>query len=79
MNNKSRLIWRCRRGMREMDILLETFIEKEYDNLTLDQQRCFENFLNETDADIYSWMTGNKNTEENSYKYFIQHLQNIQI
>ena len=78
MNNKSRLAWRCRRGMREMDILFERFIAKDYDKLSLEQKQHFEDFLNEADVDIYAWITGNSSPDINEYRIFVSQLQQNQ-
>ena len=77
MSDKSRLSWRCRRGMREMDILFERFVEDEYDNLTLEQRQLFESFLDEPDVDIYSWISGTTTPEIEAYKWFICQFQKI--
>ncbi len=56
MNQRSRLIWRCRRGIREMDILLLDYLETHYDNASTEDQNTFEELLEETDLDILSWI-----------------------
>ena len=33
INNKARIHWACRRGMRELDISIMPFFEHEYDSL----------------------------------------------
>ena len=33
INNKARIHWACRRGMRELDISIMPFFEYEYDSL----------------------------------------------
>ena len=32
-DKKARLLWRCRRGIKEMDIILQEFINLSYDQL----------------------------------------------
>ena len=56
MNSGSSLLWRCRRGIREMDILLQRFIETQYDDLSSEEQKIFEQLLEETDMDIMAWI-----------------------
>ena len=56
MNQRSRLIWRCRRGIREMDILLLDYLETHYDNASIEDQNTFEELLEEADLDILSWI-----------------------
>jgi len=49
-------VWKCRRGMREMDILLERFLARGYDTLDAPQQRAFERLLDLPDQDILTWL-----------------------
>jgi len=63
-NRRSRLLWRCRRGIKEMDLLLEQFLNHQYDQLSDQQKQTFEIFLDEADLDIYAWITG-KSTPSN--------------
>jgi antitoxin CptB len=56
MNQRSRLVWRCRRGIREMDILLLNYLESHYDFASTEEQNIFEELLEETDLDILSWV-----------------------
>jgi len=56
MSQRSRILWRCRRGIREMDILLQDYLESHYDNASADEQNIFEELLEETDLDILSWV-----------------------
>lgn len=53
----SKLLWRCRRGMREMDILLLSYLENHY-YLSSEQEKIyFAELLDENDPDIYAWIT----------------------
>ena len=54
---KKKLKWRCRRGMRELDVVLEKYLE--CDNYFPDEGSLtiFENFLESTDMDLYEWLT----------------------
>ena len=42
INNKARIHWACRRGMRELDISIMPFFEHEYDSLSDDEKRIFK-------------------------------------
>ncbi|MCH8846888.1 MAG: succinate dehydrogenase assembly factor 2 [Proteobacteria bacterium] len=64
MNQRSRLIWRCRRGIREMDILLLDYLETHYDNASTEDQNTFEELLEETDLDILSWIMEKTSPDE---------------
>ena len=48
---RNRLLWRSRRGMLELDLLLQGFIETQFDNLTPEQIDTLTRLL-ETSDDI---------------------------
>jgi len=52
----SRLLWMCRRGMRETEALLSRFVSRRYDRLTQEQRRWFGDFLQQSDQDILDWI-----------------------
>ncbi len=53
---KNRLIWACRRGMLELDILLSRFVEEHYDLLSEDEKLRFDVLLECEDQDLYNWL-----------------------
>ncbi len=54
----ARLRWRCRRGSRELDLLLQGFLERGYPALSPQDQDRFRDLLEENDPDIYAWVIG---------------------
>ena len=77
MSENSRLRWRCRRGIKEMDIVLQRFLEKKYPHLSPQLQAQFDLILDESDLDIMDWMLGRSSPENVNYneliKMFRQH------
>jgi antitoxin CptB len=55
---RSRLMWRCRRGIREMDIVLQAFLNESYDSLSDKDKDTFSQLLDEADLDILNWIMG---------------------
>ncbi|QIT57202.1 succinate dehydrogenase assembly factor 2 [Aquisalimonas sp. 2447] len=51
----SRLRWRCRRGMRELDLLLEHFLAGGYGALDDAGRKRFEELLGEQDDILFGW------------------------
>jgi len=64
MSQRSRLLWRCRRGIREMDILLQDYLELHYDTSSAKDQNTFEELLDEADLDILSWIMQKTSPDE---------------
>jgi antitoxin CptB len=61
---KSRILWRCRRGIKEMDIVLQDFIKDSYDELNNENKSAFSKLLEEEDLDILNWILGKDKPED---------------
>lgn len=57
MDNK-RLVWGCRRGMLELDLMLRQFLDEAYPALAEADQLCFQNLLTCEDQDLFGWLLG---------------------
>ncbi len=53
--NKNRLQWASRRGMLELDLILQPFIEDHYDHLGEDDKLRFEVLLEIEDQQLFAW------------------------
>jgi len=51
-----RLRWQCRRGMLELDLLLNRFLESAYADLSVQQRTDFVRLLGYQDQIIYDWL-----------------------
>ncbi|MEE8264684.1 MAG: succinate dehydrogenase assembly factor 2 [Gammaproteobacteria bacterium] len=58
MIERSRLLWRCRRGLRELDLILQKFLAQHYADLSLEDKQLFDEFLDHSDDDLLSWLMG---------------------
>ena len=57
MSELSRLRWRCRRGMRELDVVLVAYLEHCYPTATAAEQAAFARLLECQDPDILAFLT----------------------
>lgn len=48
-----RLAWRCRRGMLELDIVLQRFMAQCFNELTLDELNAFDGMLELPDNEFW--------------------------
>jgi antitoxin CptB len=55
---RKRLQWRCRRGMGELDFLLERFMRSHFDLLTENEIRGFQRLLDSPDALLLEYFLG---------------------
>ena len=53
-----RLLWRCRRGMKELDILLERYARTRLPEAPADQRRTFEQLLELPDPVLADYLLG---------------------
>jgi antitoxin CptB len=53
----NRLRWRCRRGMRELDVLLTGYLERRLAGDDAAALTLFADLLDEGDTDLYLWLT----------------------
>lgn len=53
-----KLRWRTRRGMLELDLLLEPFFEQRFLELSSKQQHTFVTLLDQQDPDLLDWFKG---------------------
>lgn len=51
-----RLAWRCRRGMLELDIVLQRFVNEQFGGLTLAEMQIFDEMLELSDNDFWELM-----------------------
>lgn len=51
--SESQLRWRCRRGMLELDLLLTTFMEMEYNGLSKEDAALFSTLLDYQDQTLF--------------------------
>lgn len=72
----SKLLWRCRRGMREMDILLLGYLENYYHSSSDEEKKTFAELLEENDPDIYAWITKNCDSDTKYHK-IIQTIRQV--
>jgi antitoxin CptB len=51
-----RLKWRCRRGMKELDLLLGRWLEQDWPAAGPERRRSFEWLLAQPDPDLADWL-----------------------
>jgi len=57
MKELERVRWRCRRGMLELDIVLNRFIEQHYASLNKAQQAALDRLLDMPDPTLWDMIT----------------------
>jgi len=55
-----KLRWRCRRGMKELDVLLTRYLDDEYANASAAHRQAFRQLLESQDPLIYAYLLGHQ-------------------
>ena len=58
MSEASRLRWQCRRGMRELDVLLTRYLDDGYSLATDGQKAAFRKLLALPDPELNAYLLG---------------------
>ena len=59
-----KLRWRCRRGMKELDLLTLGYLERHYPTATPDEQQAFADLLELQDPVLMGYMVGRETPAE---------------
>ena len=77
MMNESQLVWRCRRGVRELDVLFGRFLESDYPTLSSEEQLVFQQLLEVQEPVFMDWLFDKYAPEETEMFVLIRRLQTL--
>ncbi len=72
----NRLRWLCRRGMKELDVLLEAFLESQHDKLNCGEWPEFETLLSNEDIVLWDWLQGKSPNQSDQHRQLIDAIRN---
>ncbi|TQI82051.1 antitoxin CptB [Serratia fonticola] len=75
INNKARIHWACRRGMRELDISIMPFFEYEYDTLSDEDKALFIRLLENDDPDLFNWLMNHGAPQDKELQRMVSLIQ----
>ena len=58
--NLSRVLWKCRKGIREVDILLTSYTKKNYLSLSESEKLNYIEFLDQDTYEIFDMLVNNR-------------------
>ena len=77
MAELSRLRWLCRRGMKELDVVMNRYLEQHYVSASSTEQGYFKALLDMPDPDLYDLLLGRSTTPDAELARFIQLLRDM--
>ena len=70
-----RLRWRCRRGMRELDQLLERWLEREWRTSPTAEREVFLRLLDSEDDRLWKWFLGHETPDDAGLDALVQRIR----
>ena len=70
-----RMLWRCRRGLLELDIMLQPFVAHQYANLSEPELYVFEALLDLPDNTLWDMMSGRLEVEDVAQRALLEKIK----
>ncbi|MBE9567051.1 MAG: succinate dehydrogenase assembly factor 2 [Proteobacteria bacterium] len=67
--------WQCRRGMLELDLLLNNFVDKKASALSMEQAAVFEMLLSYPDQTLFDLLLGNSVSSDRRASALIEQIR----
>ena len=74
--NPAQLRWRCRRGMRELDAVLQGFLDTRFEHLSDREKTAFAAVLELPDPDIYAYLARKGDAADEAIVGIIDDIRN---
>ena len=71
---RNRLVWRCRRGILELDLLLRGFLEDGYEQMDEDGQGGFVKLLELPDQELFEYLLEQKNPKDGEIASVVEEI-----
>ena len=76
--SQSSLRWHCRRGMLELDLLLNGFLDNVYTRLSADEKAQFQLMLDYPDQTLFDLLMGNMKSSDRDVHHLVHKInQNL--
>jgi len=69
-----RLRWACRRGIRELDVLLTRYADEQFERASPAEQSAFRELLEQQNAVIYAYCLGQTTAPDEATRVLIEHI-----
>lgn len=72
-----KLRWRCRRGMRELDQLLERWLDREWRQSPTSQRDVFLRLLDTEDDTLWRWFLGHESPGDVEIAALVERIRTL--
>ncbi len=77
--SNNQLRWACRRGLLELDLLLNSYLDNVYDLLTDDEKRQFIGLLDMQDQEMYEMLTGKTSPNDKELSELLERIRGCMV
>lgn len=70
-----RLRWRCRRGLLELDLTLQNFLQQGYQDLTPSEREAFDKLLTTPDNILLAYVQGSQDPPEKEIRQLVTKIR----
>jgi succinate dehydrogenase flavin-adding protein (antitoxin of CptAB toxin-antitoxin module) len=78
MSDFDRIRWQCRRGLLELDLVLERFLRENSERLTSVELERFRRLLAAPDNDLWAWISGRADPSDPALTELVGRLRAVQ-
>lgn len=71
---KKQYQWQCRRGLKEVEVVLNDYLERFFDSDSAELKSLFGTLLAEQDADMFEWFTGRSAPQDAALAEYVQQM-----
>jgi antitoxin CptB len=75
MSELSRLRWLCRRGMKELDVVMTRYLDARYEMASEVEKESFKHLLDMQDPDLYALLLGQEISPNNDIQSLVVTLR----
>lgn len=72
---RARLRWRCRRGMKELDLLLTGFLERDYPAANERERDVFARLLDLQDPELFGYLVGRDEPTDPTLRHVLDRIR----
>ena len=75
-DQESLLQWRCRRGLKELDVLIQPFLHESFRGLSVAQKAAFTRLMACEDMDLLDWLLHQATPTDPELEQLVEHIRN---
>lgn len=73
-----RLRWRCRRGMRELDVLFNAYLDRAWPTASDEERGVFLQLMDCEDDRLWRWFMGYEDVPDANLRALVERMRSLQ-